>query len=43
MNTEHLKKGDLLKKAVNEDEYSLVRVVSISENDVMVIYVVCQL
>lgn len=37
MNTEHLKKGDLLKKAVNEDEYSLVRVVSISENDVMVI------
>ena len=37
MNTEYFKKGDLLKKAVNEDEYSLVRVVSISENDVMVI------
>ena len=37
MNTEHLKKGDLLKKAVNEGEYSVLRVVSISENDVMVI------
>lgn len=37
MNTERFKKGDLLKKAVNEDEYSVLRVVSISENDVMVI------
>ena len=37
MNTEYFKKGDLLKKAVNEDEYSVLRVVSVSENDVMVI------
>ena len=37
MNTEHLKKGDLLKKTVNEDEYSVLRVVSVSENDVMLI------
>ena len=37
MNTEHLKKGDLLKKAVNEDEYSVLRVVAVSENDVMLI------
>ncbi len=37
MNTQHFKKGDLLKKAVNEDEHSVLRVVSVSENDVMVI------
>ena len=37
MNTEHLKKGDLLKKTVNEDEYSVLRVVSVSENGVMLI------
>ena len=37
MNTEYFKKGDLLKKAVNEDEYSVLRVVSVSENDVVVI------
>lgn len=37
MNTEHFKKGDLLKKAVNEGEYSVLRVVSVSDNDVMVI------
>ena len=37
MNTQHFKKGDLLKKAVNEDEYSVLRVVAVSENDVMLI------
>lgn len=37
MNTERFKKGDLLKKVINEDEYLLMRVVFISENDVMLI------
>lgn len=32
-----IKKGVLLKKTINEEEYSLIRIVSTSENDVMVI------